>query len=227
MIRCVSGSEPERRMSSTNAQLATSSSYATFSTPKPTQCTTVPSTAELYRTLRLMPDGRYDCRDFSKDLVVLVLVFLFWVIQLDPEMIWSWQDSVRPSDEFLEPLYCQVFLFNFSSSRHTNRGCWQDSCVSEGGDARFSSKNRLRCEDLSIFSLDEDENRLAWSLSVCMYVCVCGCVWFHRGWADTHDWIQSLLMSTKHLHAENCTFRSAKSDQSRKHFMVSENVYMN
>ncbi|TWW73758.1 Afadin- and alpha-actinin-binding protein [Takifugu flavidus] len=98
-------SEPERRMSSTNAQLATSSSYATFSTPKPTQCTTVPSTAELYRTLRLMPDG--------------------------------------------------------SSSRHTNRGCWQDSCISEGGDARFSSKNRLRCEDLGNFSLDEDENRLA------------------------------------------------------------------
>eukprot|EP00066_Takifugu_rubripes_P008878 XP_003975409.1 PREDICTED: afadin- and alpha-actinin-binding protein-like isoform X1 [Takifugu rubripes] len=98
-------SEPERRMSSTNAQLATSSSYAAFSTPKPTQCTTVPSTAELYRTLRLMPDG--------------------------------------------------------SSSRHTNRGCWQDSCISEGGDARFSSKNRLRCEDLSNFSLDEDENRLA------------------------------------------------------------------
>uniref|UniRef100_A0A674NJ36 Synovial sarcoma, X breakpoint 2 interacting protein a n=1 Tax=Takifugu rubripes TaxID=31033 RepID=A0A674NJ36_TAKRU len=30
-----------------------------------------------------------------------------------------------------------------------------------GGDARFSSKNRLRCEDLSNFSLDEDENRLA------------------------------------------------------------------
>lgn len=75
MIRCVSGSEPERRMSSTNAQLATSSSYATFSTPKPTQCTTVPSTAELYRTLRLMPDGRYDRRDFSKDLVVLVFFF--------------------------------------------------------------------------------------------------------------------------------------------------------
>ncbi|KAK2822561.1 hypothetical protein Q5P01_022626 [Channa striata] len=50
-------SEPEIRMSSSKAQLANSSSYATYSTPKPRQSTTVPSTTELYRTLRLIPDS--------------------------------------------------------------------------------------------------------------------------------------------------------------------------
>lgn len=50
-------SEPEMRMSSTKAQLAKSLTYATVSTPKPTQSASVPSTAELYRTLRLMPDS--------------------------------------------------------------------------------------------------------------------------------------------------------------------------
>ena len=42
-----------------NAQPTKSSTYATFSTPKPTQSATVPSTTELYRTLRLIPDSRY------------------------------------------------------------------------------------------------------------------------------------------------------------------------
>ncbi|XP_067385164.1 synovial sarcoma, X breakpoint 2 interacting protein a isoform X2 [Channa argus] len=50
-------SETEVRMSSTKAQMANSSTYATFSTPKHTQSTTVPSTTELYRTLRLIPDS--------------------------------------------------------------------------------------------------------------------------------------------------------------------------
>ena len=47
------------RMSSTKAELTKSSTYATFSTPKPTHSAAVPSTTELYRTLRLIPDGRY------------------------------------------------------------------------------------------------------------------------------------------------------------------------
>ncbi|XP_034558525.1 synovial sarcoma, X breakpoint 2 interacting protein a [Notolabrus celidotus] len=97
-------SEPEMRMSSTKAPLAKSSTYATFSTPKATQSATVPSTTELYRTLRLIPDS--------------------------------------------------------SSSRLSNRGYWQDSSSIEDGDARFKSKNRVRCTDLSIFSLGEDENSL-------------------------------------------------------------------
>lgn len=50
-------SEPEIRMSSTKAQLAKSTTYTTFSTPKRTQSATVPSTTELYRTLRLIPDS--------------------------------------------------------------------------------------------------------------------------------------------------------------------------
>lgn len=78
VILCVSGSEPEMRMSSTNAQLTTSSNYATFSTPKPTQCTTVPSTAELYRTLRLMPDGRYDC--FIENIITLFFWFSYFKV---------------------------------------------------------------------------------------------------------------------------------------------------
>uniref|UniRef100_A0A8C2ZGT9 Synovial sarcoma, X breakpoint 2 interacting protein a n=1 Tax=Cyclopterus lumpus TaxID=8103 RepID=A0A8C2ZGT9_CYCLU len=49
--------EPEMRMSSTKAQLAQSSTYTTFSTPKPSQSAAVPSTTELYRTLRLIPDS--------------------------------------------------------------------------------------------------------------------------------------------------------------------------
>ncbi|KAG8014247.1 Afadin-and alpha-actinin-binding protein [Nibea albiflora] len=97
-------SEPEMRMSSTNAQVAKSSTYTTFSTPKPTQSATVPSTTELYRTLRLIPDS--------------------------------------------------------SSSRHSNRGCWQESSTIEDRDTRFKSKSRGRCGDLSIFSLGEDENSL-------------------------------------------------------------------
>ncbi|XP_074544058.1 synovial sarcoma, X breakpoint 2 interacting protein a [Halichoeres trimaculatus] len=97
-------SEPEMRISSTKAPLAKSSTYATFSTPKASQSCTVPSTSELYRTLRLIPDS--------------------------------------------------------SSSRLSNRGCWQDSSTIEDGDSRFKSKNRVRCGDLSIFSLGEDENSL-------------------------------------------------------------------
>ncbi|KAM3604108.1 uncharacterized protein V6R79_006524 [Siganus canaliculatus] len=51
-------SEPEMRISSSSSHLTTkSSSYATYSTPKPTQSAAVPSTTELYRTLRLIPDS--------------------------------------------------------------------------------------------------------------------------------------------------------------------------
>ncbi|XP_040000235.1 synovial sarcoma, X breakpoint 2 interacting protein a isoform X2 [Xiphias gladius] len=97
-------SEPEMRMSSTKAELTKSSAYATFSTPKPTKSAAVPSTTELYRTLRLIPD-------------------------------------------------C-------SSSRYSNRGRWQESSTIEDGDTHAKSKNRVRCGDLSIFSLGEDENSL-------------------------------------------------------------------
>lgn len=97
-------SEPEMRMSSTNAQLTKSSTYAAFSTPKTSQSAAVPSTSELYRTLRLIPDS--------------------------------------------------------SSTRHTNRGCWQESSSIEAADTRFKSKSRVRGGDFSIFSLGEDENSL-------------------------------------------------------------------
>lgn len=97
-------SEPEMRMSSTNAPLAKSSTYTSFSTPKPTQSAAVPSTSELYRTLRLIPDS--------------------------------------------------------SSSRNSNRGCWQESTTIEDGGSRLKSKNRARCGELSIFSLGDDENSL-------------------------------------------------------------------
>ncbi|KAM9844658.1 synovial sarcoma, X breakpoint 2 interacting protein a [Aulostomus maculatus] len=97
-------SEPEMRMSSTKAQLAKSSTHTTFSTPKPAQNATVPSTTELYRTLRLIPDS--------------------------------------------------------SSTRHSNRGHWQESSNIDDGDTRVKSKNRVRCGDLSIFSLGDDENSL-------------------------------------------------------------------
>ncbi|KAM4605443.1 synovial sarcoma, X breakpoint 2 interacting protein a isoform 2-T2 [Polymixia lowei] len=50
-------SEPEVRVSYTPTQLTKSSTYATFSTPKAAHSAGVPSTAELYRTLRLIPDS--------------------------------------------------------------------------------------------------------------------------------------------------------------------------
>lgn len=52
-------SESELSMSSVKAPKAKSSTYTTFSTPKPSRSTTTPSTAELYRTLRLIPESRY------------------------------------------------------------------------------------------------------------------------------------------------------------------------
>ncbi|XP_053185789.1 synovial sarcoma, X breakpoint 2 interacting protein a isoform X2 [Scomber japonicus] len=97
-------SEPEMRISSTKSQLAKSSTYTTFSTPKPAQSATVPSTTELYRTLRLIPDS--------------------------------------------------------SSSRPSNRRCRQESSIIDDGDTRVKSKNRVRCGDLGVFSLGEDENSL-------------------------------------------------------------------
>ncbi|MEQ2225802.1 Afadin- and alpha-actinin-binding protein, partial [Ilyodon furcidens] len=45
-------SEPEIRMSSAKAKRSKSPTYTTFSTPKPSRSSTVPSTTELYRTLR-------------------------------------------------------------------------------------------------------------------------------------------------------------------------------
>ncbi|XP_069013759.1 synovial sarcoma, X breakpoint 2 interacting protein a [Embiotoca jacksoni] len=97
-------SEPEIRMSSVKDQPAKSSTYTLFSTPKPLQSAAVPSTAELYRTLRLIPDS--------------------------------------------------------SSSRHSNRGCWQESSHHDEGDTRVKSRSRGRCSDFSMFSLGEDENSL-------------------------------------------------------------------
>uniref|UniRef100_A0A1A8FBA8 Synovial sarcoma, X breakpoint 2 interacting protein n=2 Tax=Nothobranchius korthausae TaxID=1143690 RepID=A0A1A8FBA8_9TELE len=48
-------SEPEIRMS-VEAHKAKASTYTTFSTPKSTRSTAAPSTTDLYRTLRLIPD---------------------------------------------------------------------------------------------------------------------------------------------------------------------------
>ncbi|XP_039458132.1 synovial sarcoma, X breakpoint 2 interacting protein a isoform X1 [Oreochromis aureus] len=98
-------SEPEIRMSSVKAQLAKSSTYTTFSTPRSSQSGAVPSTPELYRTLRLIPES--------------------------------------------------------SSSRHSNRGLWQECNTIEDGDNRVKAKHRGRCSDLSIFSMGEDENSLS------------------------------------------------------------------
>ncbi|CAG5896570.1 unnamed protein product [Menidia menidia] len=97
-------SEPEVRMSSGKAQVAKSSTYNTFSTPKHSQSAAMPSTTDLYRTLRLIPDS--------------------------------------------------------SSSRLSNRGCWQESSTMEDGVSRVAPKSRARCGDLSIFSFGEDENSL-------------------------------------------------------------------
>ncbi|XP_047224569.1 synovial sarcoma, X breakpoint 2 interacting protein a isoform X2 [Girardinichthys multiradiatus] len=50
-------SEPEIRMSSAKAKRSKSPTYTTFSTPKPSRSSTVPSTTELYRTLRILSDS--------------------------------------------------------------------------------------------------------------------------------------------------------------------------
>lgn len=93
-------SEPEVRMSSKKVAAAMTS----FSTPKVSRPAVVPTTAELYRTLRLNPDG--------------------------------------------------------SASRRASRGPWQDSRAPDDNAARAKSTSRLRCSDLSIFSLGEDDNGL-------------------------------------------------------------------
>lgn len=63
-------SEPEVRMSSTSAHLPKSSTYSTnFSTPKPVPRSSAPSTSELYRTLRLIPEtsSRYSNQGHWQD----------------------------------------------------------------------------------------------------------------------------------------------------------------
>ncbi|XP_017281402.1 synovial sarcoma, X breakpoint 2 interacting protein a [Kryptolebias marmoratus] len=55
-------SEPDVRMSAVKTPKAKSSTYATFSTPKPSRSATAPSTADLYRTLRLIPESRHSSR---------------------------------------------------------------------------------------------------------------------------------------------------------------------
>lgn len=97
-------SEPELRMSSTTVQVPKSSAYTTYSTPKPTPSSSVPSTSELYRTLRLRPDT--------------------------------------------------------SSTKYSTRGRWQESSAIEDGDTWVKAKNRARCQEISIFSLGEEENSL-------------------------------------------------------------------
>ncbi|XP_057713961.1 synovial sarcoma, X breakpoint 2 interacting protein a [Corythoichthys intestinalis] len=101
-------SEPERRTSSSKSQL--SSNCTPFSTPKPAraQNDTVPSTAELYRTLRLIPDS------------------------------------------------------SFSPSGFLNGGQRREACIipDDVRDSQVKAKNRVYREDLSIFSLRDDENSL-------------------------------------------------------------------
>ncbi|XP_010885057.2 synovial sarcoma, X breakpoint 2 interacting protein a isoform X2 [Esox lucius] len=50
-------SEPEMRIPSTPVSLTKSRTHAAFSTPKATPVAGIPSTADLYRTLRLIPDS--------------------------------------------------------------------------------------------------------------------------------------------------------------------------
>ncbi|KAK5614832.1 Afadin- and alpha-actinin-binding protein [Crenichthys baileyi] len=50
-------SEPAIRMSSAKAKRSKSPTYTTFSTPKPSRSSAVPSTTELYRTLRILSDS--------------------------------------------------------------------------------------------------------------------------------------------------------------------------
>uniref|UniRef100_A0A8C7H5T6 Synovial sarcoma, X breakpoint 2 interacting protein a n=1 Tax=Oncorhynchus kisutch TaxID=8019 RepID=A0A8C7H5T6_ONCKI len=52
-------SEPEMRIPSTPAMLTKSRTYTAFSTPKAASAAGMPSTADLYRTLCLIPDRRY------------------------------------------------------------------------------------------------------------------------------------------------------------------------
>lgn len=93
-------SEPEMRASYTPAKLTKSSTCAAFSTPK-AAFSSVPSTAELYRTLRLIPD------------------------------------TGRPK-----------------------QGSWQESSSIRSGDSLGKSKRSVRYGNLSILSLDKDENSL-------------------------------------------------------------------
>ncbi|XP_033838057.1 synovial sarcoma, X breakpoint 2 interacting protein a [Periophthalmus magnuspinnatus] len=95
-------SEPELRMSSTSIHLPKSSTYSTnFSTPKPAPRSAVPTTTELYRTLRLIPD---------------------------------------------------------TSSRQSSRGRWQESSTIEDGNNQTKTKIRSRYEEISIFSLGEENS---------------------------------------------------------------------
>ncbi|XP_041698691.1 afadin- and alpha-actinin-binding protein isoform X1 [Coregonus clupeaformis] len=59
-------SEPEMRIPSTPARLTKSRTYAAFSTPKAAPVAGMPSTADLYRTLRLIPDSSSSSRGSSK-----------------------------------------------------------------------------------------------------------------------------------------------------------------
>lgn len=179
-------------MSSTKAQLAKSSTYATFSTPKPTQNVTVPSTAELYRTLRLIPDSRWYSVTFLSLLLFVFSRIFIWVSLARSQLYYLFCALLftrnNTAQEFSLPLskchedgplhvynkwgrdpvaiMCKPLIFNsqFSSSRHSNRGRWQESSTIEDGDV-LKLKNRVRCGDLSIFSLGEDENSLNWRTS--------------------------------------------------------------
>lgn len=93
-------SEPEIRMSSAKAKRSKSPTYATFSTPKPSRSSPVPSTAELYRTLRLLSDS--------------------------------------------------------SSSKHSNRGCWQGSSSIEDRCPRI--KSHAHSGEMSIFTFGGDHS---------------------------------------------------------------------
>lgn len=93
----------------------------------------------------------------------------------------------------------RLFFPHFSSSRHSNRGCWQDSSTIEDGDPRFKSKNRVRCGDLSIFSLGEDENSLTWGTSSAFFFEKC-IIYVISQWtlASIHGWIALLWTCTDH-----------------------------
>ncbi|XP_015225430.1 PREDICTED: afadin- and alpha-actinin-binding protein-like [Cyprinodon variegatus] len=93
-------SEPEIRMSSVKAKRSKSPIYSTFSTPKPSRTSLVPSTAELYRALRLLSDSR-------------------------------------------------------DSSKHSNRGQWQESSTTEDQHPHVKSSIQAHTGEMSIFTFDD------------------------------------------------------------------------
>lgn len=66
----------------------------------------------------------------------------------------------RPDVPSTAELYRTLHLIPETSSRHSNRGRWQESSAIDDGDNRVKSKLRARCGEISVFSLGEEETSL-------------------------------------------------------------------